>query len=227
MEAQRALTIVRARDVLVRMRVSAINAVRGLVKPCGFRLPACSIRCFATRSLELLPKELLAILRPLLLQIHTMSEQIKLYDRQLLELSREQYPETKILETVNGVGNLTAITYVLTINDPHRFKKSRDVGCYLGLRPRRDQSGDHDPQLGITKAGNGYLRKLLAESANYILGPFGPDSALRRWGHALAARGGKNARKRAVVAIARKLAVLLHHLWTTRKPYDPFYEKAA
>jgi transposase len=174
-----------------------------------------------------LPKQLLSILGPLLVQIQSMTEQIKIYDRQILELSRSSYPETKVLETVNGVGNLTAITYVLTINDPHRFKKSRDVGCYLGLRPRRDQSGDHDPQLGITKAGNVYLRKLLTEAANYILGPFGKDSALRRWGQGLAARGGKNARKRAVVAIARKLAVLLHHLWVTQKPYQPFYEQAA
>ena len=128
---------------------------------------------------------------------------------------------------MNGVGNLTAITYVLTIHDPHRFLKSRDVGCYLGLRPRRDQSGDQDPQLGITKAGNGYLRKLLTEAANYILGPFGKDSALRRWGQHLAAQGGKNARKRAVVAIARKLAVLLHHLWVTQQPYQPFYGATA
>jgi transposase len=226
-EAQQALTIVRARDVLVRMRVVAVNAVRGLVKPCGYRLPPCSTPAFTKRSLEVLPKQLLSILGPLLVQIQSMTEQIKIYDRQILELSRSSYPETKVLETVNGVGNLTAITYVLTINDPHRFKKSRDVGCYLGLRPRRDQSGDHDPQLGITKAGNVYLRKLLTEAANYILGPFGKDSALRRWGQGLAARGGKNARKRAVVAIARKLAVLLHHLWVTQKPYQPFYEQAA
>lgn len=226
-ETQQGLTMVRARDVLVRMRVVAVNAVRGLVKPCGFRLPPCSTPSFAQRSLAVLPPELLLILRPLLEQIQGMSEQIKLYDRQILELSRSQYPETKMLETVNGVGNLTAITYVLTIHDPHRFPKSRDVGCYLGLRPRRDQSGDHDPQLGITKAGNGYLRKLLTEAANYILGPFGKDSALRRWGQHLAAHGGKNARKRAVVAIARKLAVLLHHLWVTQQPYQPFYGTAA
>jgi len=225
--AQQALTMVRARDVLVRMRVVAVNAVRGLVKPCGCRLPPCSTPTFAQRSLEVLPPELLSILRPLLEQIQGMSEQIKIYDRQILDLSRDRYPEAKILESVPGVGTLTAITYVLTIHDPHRFSRSRDVGCYLGLRPRRDQSGDHDPQLGITKAGNGYLRKLLTEAANYILGPFGKDSALRRWGQRLAARGGKNARKRAVVAIARKLAVLLHHLWVTQQPYQPFYGAAA
>jgi transposase len=156
-----------------------------------------------------------------------MSQQIKLYDRQIVELARARYPEAKLLETVNGVGTLTAMTYVLTINDPLRFRNSRDVGCYLGLRPRRDQSGDHDPQLGITKAGNVYLRTLLTEAANYILGPFGKDSALRRWGLNLAARGDKNARKRAVVAVARKLAVLLHRLWLTGTEYDPFFAAAA
>ena len=155
--------MVRARDVLVRMRVVAVNAVRGLAKPCGSRLPPCSTPSFAKPSLAVLPPELLSILRPLLEQIQSISEQIKIYDRQILELSRNSYPETKMLETVNGIGNLTAITYILTIHDPHRFQKSREVGRSLGLRPRRDQSGDHDPQLGITKAGNGYLRKLLTE----------------------------------------------------------------
>lgn len=226
-EAQHELTVVRARDVLVRMRVAAINAVRGLVKPCGHRLPACSTGCFARRSLAVLPEELLKVLRPLLVQIDMMSQQIKIYDRQILELARARYPETKRLETVNGVGTLTAMTYVLTINDPLRFKNSRDVGCYLGLRPRRDQSGEHDPQLGITKAGNVYLRTLLTEAANYIPGPFGKDSALRRWGLNLAGRGGKNARKRAVVAVARKLAILLHRLWVTGTEYDPFFAAAA
>lgn len=226
-EAQHALTIIRARDILVRMRVAAINAVRGLVKPCGHRLPACSTGCFAQRSLAALPQELVEVLRPLLMQIDAMSQQIKLYDRRIVELARTRYPETKLLETVNGIGTLTATTYVLTINDPLRFRNSRDVGCYLGLRPKRDQSGDHDPQLGITKAGNVYLRTLLTEAANFILGPFGKDSALRRWSQNLAARGGKNARKRAVVAVARKLAVLLHHLWVTGTEYDPFFAAAA
>jgi transposase len=125
------------------------------------------------------------------------------------------------------VGPVTALTYVLTLDDPHRFERSRDGGCYLGLRPRRDQSESRDPQLGITKAGNVYLRKLLVECANYILGPREEDSALRRWGLQLAGKGGKNARKRAIVAVARKLAVLLHRLWITQSPYVPFYKAAA
>jgi transposase len=128
---------------------------------------------------------------------------------------------------VYGVGHLTALTFVLTLGKKERFERSRDVGCYLGLRPRRSQSGDSEPQLGITKAGNGYLRQLLVECANHVIGPHGKDSTLRRWGHSLGARGGSHARRRAVVAVARKLAVLLHRIWITQEVYVPFYEIAA
>jgi transposase len=226
-EAQQELTVVRARDVLVRLRTAAVNAVRGLVKPCGVRLPSSSTSCFGKRSRAVLSGALLRALSPLLEQIEQLSEQIKQYDQTILEMSRVSHPETQALQTVHGVGPVTALTYVLTLDDPHRFERSRDVGCYLGLRPRRDQSGSRDPQLGITKTGNVYLRKLLVECANYILGPRGQDSALRRWGLQLAGKGGKNARKRAIVAVARKLAVLLHRLWITQSPYVPFYKAAA
>ena len=226
-EAQQELTVVRARDVLVRLRTAAVNAVRGLVKPCGVRLPSSSTSCFAKRCRAVLSEGLLRALSPLLEQIEQLSEQIKQYDETILEMSRVSHPETQALQTVHGVGPVTALTYVLTLDDPHRFERSRDVGCYLGLRPRRDQSGSRDPQLGITKAGNVYLRKLLVECANYILGPRGKDSNLRRWGLQLAGKGGKNARKRAIVAVARKLAVLLHRLWITQSTYVPFYEAAA
>jgi transposase len=121
------------------------------------------------------------------------------------------------------VGSLTGLTFLLTLADKHRFSKSRDVGCYLGLRPRRYQSGMSDPELGITKAGNSYLRSLLVECSQRVLGRLGNDSALRRWGLKLAQRGGKNAKKRAIVAVARKLAILLHRLWVTGKEYQPFY----
>jgi len=225
-EAQQELTVVRARDVLVRLRTAAVNAVRGLVKPCGVRLPSSSTSCFGKRCQDLLSGALLEALAPLLEQIEQLSEQIKQYDRMILEMSSVSHPETQVLRTVHGVGPVTALTYVLTLDDPHRFERSRDVGCYLGLRPRRDQSGGRDPQLGITKAGNVYLRKLLVECANYILGPHGKDSSLRRWGLQLAGKG-KNARKRAIVAVARKLAILLHRLWITQSRYVPFYEAAA
>ena len=127
-----------------------------------------------------------------------------------------------MLCSVPGVGILTSLRYVLTLSDAQRFAHSRDVGPYLGLRPRQNQSGERDPQLGISKAGNGYLRKLLVQCSNHILGHFGKESELREWGLALAGRGGKNAKKRAIGAVARKLAVLLHRLWVSKTIYQPF-----
>jgi transposase len=122
---------------------------------------------------------------------------------------------------VKGVGDLISLGYVLTIEDPHRFKKSRDVGCFLGLQPGRRNSGESEPQMHITKEGDRYLRTLLVQGAHYILGPFGEDCDLRRWGRKLSERGGKKAKRRAVVAVARKLAVLLHRLWVSGEVYEP------
>ena len=136
------------------------------------------------------------------------------------ELAEERYPQTVLLRQVQGVGALTALWFVLVVGDPHRFSKSRCVGAYLGLRPRRGQSGNNDPELRITKTGDKELRRLLVTASHYILGPFGPDTDLRRWGETLAARGRKSAKKRAVVAVARKLAVLLHRLWVTGEEYQ-------
>lgn len=226
-EQQEALTLIRARDLMVRLRTAAVNAVRGLAKPCGYRLPASSTRCFAKRSLAVMPPTLAQALGPVLEQIAEMTIKIKQYELQIKKVTETEYPETQALLKVYGVGQITALTYVLTLGSKQRFQRSRDVGCYLGLRPRRSQSGDRDPQLGITKAGNVYLRSLLIECANHILRPQGKDSSLRRWGLHLSARGGKQARNRAVVAVARKLAVLLHRIWTTQEPYMPFYAEAA
>jgi len=226
-EQQEALTLIRARDLMVRLRTVAVNAVRGLTKSCGHRMPASSTRCFAKRSVAVMPPGLAQALGPVLEQIAEMTLKIKQYDRQIQELGRTKYPETQALVKVPGVGHLTALTFVLTLGSKERFEQSRDVGCYLGLRPRRSQSGDRDPQLGITKAGNVYLRSLLIECAGHILRPQGKDSALRQWGLHLASRGGKQARNKAVVAVARKLAVLLHRIWITQEPYVPFYAKAA
>jgi transposase len=164
--------------------------------------------------------------RPVLVQIAEMTAKIKQYDRQIQQVGQTEYPETQALLKVHGVGHITALTYVLTLGSKERFQQSRDVGCYLGLRPRRSQSGDRDPQLGITKAGNVYLRSLLIECANHLLRPHDRDSSLRQWGLHLASRGGKQARNKAVVAVARKLAVLLHRIWTTQELYKPFYAAA-
>jgi transposase len=224
---QQSLTVIRSRAVLVRVRAALVNAARGLAKPCGFRLPSCSTRSFHKRCLAGLPETLQPALKPLIDQVEQITLQIDLLDKAIGTMTEVAFPETKALVSVPGVGPLTAATFVLTVGDKHRFKSSREVGSYLGLRPRRDQSGSHDPQLGITKAGNMYLRNLLIECANHILCPFGKDSTLRRWGVHLAERGGKKARKKALVAVARKLAVLLHKLWVSQVAYVPFYGQVA
>jgi transposase len=226
-EQQQALTLIRARELLVRLRTAAVNAVRGLTKACGYRMPAPSTRCFTQRGQAVMPPGLKLALDPVLEQIAEMTIKIKQYDREIQRMTQTEYAETQPLLTIQGVGHITALTFVLTLGDKQRFGRSRDVGCYLGLRPRRSQSGEHDPQLGITKAGNAYLRSLLIECANHILRPHGRDSALRQWGLHLAARGGKQAKSKAVVAVARKLAVLLHRIWTTQESYMPFHAAAA
>ncbi len=146
---------------------------------------------------------------------------IKECDERMEKIAKEAYAEASLLQQVKGVGTQIALTYVLTIEDPYRFLKSREVGCFLGLKPGRRDSGESKPQKGISKAGDRYLRTMMVQGAHYILGPFGEDSDLRRWGLKLAERGGKNAKKRAVVAVARKLAVLLHRLWVSGEVYEP------
>lgn len=220
-EAQASLAVIKARDALVRVRSDLVNHVRGSVKASGERLPACSTEAFARRAAEKLPEALAAALEPVVEQIGVITGKIRDYDRQIEKMCREAYPETKRLMQVGGVGPVTSLAYVLTLECPERFESSRSVGPFLGLSPRRDQSGESDRQLRITKAGDEYLRRLLVGSAHYILGPFGKPCALRRFGERLAARGGKNAKKRAVVAVARKLAVLLHHLWESDELYLP------
>jgi transposase len=186
-------------------------------------LPKCPARSFHKKVVEHIPEALWLAIEPILETIGSLTERICEYDRQLETISKEYYPETELLRQVEGVGALTALTFVLTLEDPKRFAKSRSVGAYLGLVPARDQSGDRDPQRRISKEGDEMLRKLLVGSAHYILGPFGSDSDLRRHGEKIASRGAKNAKKRAVVAVARKLSVVLHRLWVTAEVYDPLY----
>jgi transposase len=219
-EMQADVALLRAREALVTARARFTNTARGLVKAMGGRLPQCSTASFHRRVCEEIPDELRDVLMPLVTMIDHLSEQIRCYDEQIESLAQKRYPETALLRQVAGVGALTSLSFVLTLYDKNRFKRSRDVGPYLGLVPRQSDSGERSPQLPITKAGNEYMRRLLVGSAQYILGPFGPDTDLRRCGLRLAQRGGKNAKKRAVVAIARKLAVLLHSLWITGESYE-------
>jgi len=218
------LAMLRARGGLVSVRTQLVNHVRGAVKSMGGRLPKCSTESFPKSVASAVPKELWPALSSVLATIASVSTKIRKYDKQIERLARNNYPETELLEQVTGVGPVTALTYVLTIEDPKRFKSSRAVGSYVGLRPRKSESGERDPQLRITKAGDRALRTLLVGSAHYILGPFGPDCDLQRFGRRLAERGGKNGKKRAIVAVARKLAVLLHRLWITGQVYDPLWE---
>jgi transposase len=219
--SQAHMALIRSRQALVDCRTQLVNHVRGAVKSFGHRLPKCPARSFHKRASEHIPEALWPALEPILEQIASLTERIRQYDRKLQTISKERYPETELLRQVEGIGPLTALTFVLTVEDPHRFEKSRSVGAYLGLVPATDRSGDSDPQKRISKEGDEMLRKLLVGSAHYILGPFGSDSDLRRHGEKIASRGGKNAKKRAAVAVARKLSVLLHSLWVSGEIYEP------
>jgi transposase len=219
--AQIHLTVIRARAELVSARTALVNAARGLVKSYGERLPKCGTQQVSRELAAALSSELRDVLEPLLKEIESLNERIKEYDARMEKIARESYPQVALLQQVKGVGTQIALSYVLTIEDPYRFPKSRAVGCFLGLQPGRKNSGESEPQKGISKEGDRYLRTMLVQGAHYILGPFGQDSDLRRWGLKLAERGGKNAKKRAVVAVARKLAVLLHRLWVSGEVYEP------
>ena len=220
-EAQCDLAVIKSRDELVKVRTSLIAHVRGIVKSMGQRLPTCSPECFHLRANDAMPAELAPALEPVVKSIEELTVRIRHCDQLVEKLSQEKYPEAQALRAIPGVGPVTSLAYVLTLEDHGRFAKSRDVGPFLGMTPRRDQSGQTDKQLRITKAGNGYLRRLLVQCSQYILGHHGPECDLRRFGLKLAERGGKNAKRRAVVAVARKLGVLLHSLWKTGGTYEP------
>jgi transposase len=211
-EAQADLAMVRARTRMVEARTKLWNSLRGIAKSMGPRLPRKVKRehlgCYGDR------------LDPLWEAVQKLSDGIQEYD-ELLEKLEEKYPAVQRLKKITGVGTIIALTFVLTLDDATRFHKSRQVGSYLGLRPQQRDSGQRQPQLPITKTGDRYLRSLLIQGAQYILGKFGPDTDLRRWGLSLASRGGKAAKKRAVVAVARKLAVLMHRLWVSEQEYQP------
>src|ERR687898_984417 len=187
-DSQAHMAIIRSREALVDCRTQLVNHVRGAVKSFGGRLPKCPARSFHKRAKEHIPEALRPALKPILEQIGSLTERIRDYEHQLETISKEHYPETELLRQVEGIGPLTALTFVLTLEDPYRFAKSRSVGAYLGLVPARDQSGDRDPQRRISKEGDEMLRRLLVGSAHYILGPFGWDSDLRRHGEKIASR---------------------------------------
>jgi transposase len=222
-QAQADLMMIRARAALVRARTGLVNTARGLAKSYGERLQGCNVGNMNPEKADGLSPELQRALEPLLSAIEEVSERIVEYNDRIEALAEASYPQVELLKQIKGVGTLIALTFLLTLEDPHRFSKSRDVGGYLGLQSGRRKSGESEPQLHISKEGDPYLRTLLVQGAQHILGPFGIDCDLRRWGLKLAERGGRNGKKRAIVATARKLAVLLHHLWVSGEVYEPLH----
>ena len=218
------LATIKARDAAIRSRTALISSIRGIIKSTGSRLAVCSTGVFAKTAIDSCPDTLHASLLPLMRIVQELTNEIRVYDRAITKKAEKEYPETAAILTIPGVGPLTALTFVLLLNnDPRRIPKSRDLGCYFGLQPRQQDSGKRVSQLGITKAGDSLMRKLAVQCAHFMLGKFGKDSALKRWGLTLALRGGKNAKKRAVVAVARKLLILMHRLWKTQESFAPFY----
>ena len=220
-EAQADLIVIRARAALVRNRTTLLNAARGLTKSYGEKLGRGNARSMKPKAAQDLSPELKNALGPLMKEIQSVSERIRDYDELLESMAQSKYPEAERLKQIKGVGTLIALTYMLTLEDPGRFRKSRDAACYVGLQPGRRNSGQSEPQMRISKEGDPYLRALLVQAAHHILGPWGVDSDLRRWGVKLAEHGGKRGKKRATIAVARKLAVLLHRLWVSGDVYVP------
>jgi transposase len=218
--AQLDLACLRARDALVSARTDLINHIRGVLKPFGLRVPDCGSGAFVRHAEEAVPCELVPALGPVLECLRVLEVELSRYEKQVEHLATVSYPETARLSQVAGVGPITSLAYVLTIEDPSRFNASRTVGSFVGLTPAKDQSGESDPQKRISRAGDPFLRRLLVQCAHFILGPFGQDSDLRRWGLRLAERGEKSGKKKAVIAVARKLAALLHRLWVSGNDYQ-------
>jgi transposase len=220
-QAQHDLLGLKLRDALVRTRVNLINAVRFTLKSLGHSVRNPSSESFHKTVLADVAADCLPVVQPLLTVLAHVTEQIKTMERDLVQRGKKDYPATQRLQQIAGVGPLTALCFVLKIGDPQRFSRGRDVGAYLGLCPRRDQSGGTDKQLRISKCGDGLLRRLLVSAAHYVLGPFGPACALREHGQRLTGTGSAREKKRAVVAVARKLAVLLLSLWKHGTDYEP------
>ena len=221
-EAQQDMLQLKLRDSLVRTRVALINAVRFTLKSLGYSVSNPSSASFHKQVLKEVPESIGGMIAHTVAAIAELTQRIKALDTSISRLGAERYPETIYLQQVNGVGPITSLYFVLKVGNPERFQRTRDIGAFLGLCPRRDQSGETDKELHISKCGDRYLRRLLVSAAQYILGPFGADSALREHGLRLAQEGTARAKKRAVVAVARKLAVLLLTLWKSRESYESF-----
>jgi transposase len=223
-QAQTDLAMIRARAGLVKARTQLINMVRGLAKSMGERLKPCDAQQVRVTLAESLSAGLRTAVEPALKSVEAINKEIASYDRQIEEMET-RYPEVKLLQQVHGVGPLIGLTFLLVLDDPRRFARSRDVGPFLGMIPKQRDSGERQQQLGISKAGDRLLRSLLVQGAHCILRKGAPPSDLREWGWARMEKGGKRGKGRTVVAVARKLAVLLHLLWVSGEVYDPQYQR--
>lgn len=227
-ETQQAdLAVIRAREALLKTRQQLVNHIRGVLKACGVKPPKVYPAGFHKKVLLCIPPNLEPALLPLVAALKSVQQQIRALDKRILELAKTHYPKTALLTQIKGVGSLIALTFVLTLADPNRFKTSRSVGAYLGLTPGQDQSGSRDPKQHITKQGDSLLRRYLIQGANTIVGPFGEDSDLRRFALERLEQRGKSARKSLLIAVARKLSILLHRLWTTGEVYEPLFSSQA
>jgi transposase len=223
--ASRAL--LHARDQLVRTRTKLVNFARGQIKTFGGRAPKGSATSFHKRAALQVPEPLRDVLGPLIEVLTKLETEIRGYDRRIEQVAAERHPQTQVLRQVRGVGPVLSLAYVATIEDPARFASSRTVGSYLGLVPELRESGSKTPELGISHRGDCLLRRLLVSAAAYILGPFGEDSDLRRFGERIARGGSQRDRARARIAVARKLACTLHHLWRTGSVWNPNHATAS
>jgi transposase len=217
----KARALLNARRNLVQVRTRLVNSIRGCAKVFGYALRSGAVESFETIAARGLPAELLVIVKPQLECIAYIAKQIDGYDKEIERLGTEEFPQTNLLRAIHGVGPQVSLAFVAAIEDPKRFKRSRDVGPYFGLTPRRDQSGDKDPLLPISKNGDGSLRSLLVTAATHILRKSAPDSDLKRHGQHVAKRKTSKDRGRARIAVARKLAVVMHHLLLTGEVYEP------
>jgi transposase len=220
-ELQADLMILKARGKLVDARSQFVNMIRGDMKSFGHRLRTCSTESFHKLKSEI-PPQLLPALGPIFDSIEVLNTQIRGYDKTINKLQEEHHPDLNVMTEIKGVACLTALAVGLTLANAERFKKSRDAAAYLGLCPAMHESGNQRRDLGISKCGDPFVRKLLVQAAHYIIGPFGEDCDLRRWGLKLKNRGGTANTKRAAVAVARKLATVLHRLWANQEKYEPF-----
>lgn len=220
-ERDAALVALKARDALVRVRGRLVTTIRCFVKSDGARLRKCHTAAFVNLESDV-PESIRPFTAPMFVALRSLNEQITAYDAQLEALA-EHFPEVRYVKQVQGVGTITALAFVLVIGAPKRFPDARTAAAYLGLVPRQDQSGRIDKSLGISKTGNGFLRRLLVQCAHFVMGPNGVDSDLRRWGTAALLRLGKPGKKRIVIAVARKLAVLLFRLWCQEAEWEPLH----